>query len=317
MSHHHHCEPEVLLMDNFDTFNLSNYIVINTDGTVSSSSYGTNICSSPFTATSAGPNDHNKYLVYRNQIFSPEDDRNFVIQTIMTGKQTNICCPPFPPNMVPDPNIDYRLASSGQMNLDLDSLVEFGTIITNNVIYAYYGRAKLDQYTNPQIVNLITNQNLFGTASFINMIPIGGICDFNPCNGCFDVSIAYNRCCNTLTWLLNGNNKLCVEYLGCKFDNKDFLVQDLGGNQFVSKMGRILVGFGTFSLLDAAISPHSTSQCFNPFGLVALRSCIEYFNVNRFGENQCFYVTEPDDQNCRLFGQGANLFLKKQIIYNL
>lgn len=317
----HNCdykrEIDVLLKDNFKTFNPADYIVVGFDGVIGTGPCGMNIKSTPFTFTAPDPSDNVKFLMFRNQTFQTSYDNNLVIQTIMTGKQTGLCDIPFPCDMVPDPCIDYRLCCAAQLNVDMFSLISFGTLLTNDVIYALYSRSRNpstidDLYKGTQPLSPLT-------AAFTYVIPIGSVCDTDCCNGLVDVAIIYNKENNALIWNINGNNRYMIDRIGCKLDscNQQYLVQDLGGDQGTVELEEISVGFGTLDFLDATISPHYVSKCCSPYALVRLRPEDQYNDVNCFGQKQLFYINNPLANDYRLFGQGANLFLKKQIIYTI
>jgi hypothetical protein len=312
----------ILVNDDFTNFSVGNkqgeaeffYFTagsfIGNNGTFASSSSGTTIGSVPFSLTVNNDLDHVKWLAYRSQTFTLPDNGELIAETTLSGRCVGVDCNPFPVSLVPNPQSDYRLSAYGPSNIDFTHLMTSDFFITNEVIYALY-----------EI--LPDNKPSYGGpgpdyASFSSLIPVGGKEDYDPATGTVTVGTAYNKACGYIRFLVNGEERYRTPRVG-HYPDPQYISINHGGPETDIVMETVNLGYGIFTLLDGALIG---SNCCRP-GLIALDKPDLYYNpcavpcLPQFqGQKQTFYNT-TDPASLRLWGQGAYMNLKKQVIYTV
>lgn len=308
----------ILVNDNFNTFtfgsepnqwhyhNLGNGVLANA-GLIQSGVNGTTIGVMPATldVTTNSADEHVKWLAYRNQSFNVPTT-GIVSEVTMSSTQLGVDCNPFPIDYVPNPQADPRLISGSITNINLDYLITLDTFFTNEVIYALY---EILPFNKPSYGGSGPDY-----AAFSSLIPIGNLRDYN--NGVVTIGTLVKPTC--ASWLVNGQIRYTVPQLGF-YPEPQYIVRNLGGPPVARTISSINFGFGVFTLLDACLPG---SNCCRP-GLIQLENT-SYYNPCAIscvpGQDnpkvaQTFLV--PNSPGNRLWGQGAILNLKQQLIYTL
>lgn len=312
----------ILIDDNFSTFSVSETpgaaeftyykagSFVANDGSVFSGSNGTTIGSVPYTLSTTNGTDHAKFLAYSSKSYDLPTNGELISEVVMSGRVTGVECNPFPVQLVPNPQSDYRLACFGQANINFAHLVTSDLIMTNDVIYALY--EILPEY-----------KPSFGGpgpdyASFSSQIPVGCRKDLDE-NGYVTLSIAYNRSQGIIRYLVNGEERYRTPRVGF-YPDPQYITNNFGGPQVAIDLDNINLGFGTFTLLDYTLP---SNNCCDRSALIALFDPKLYHNpcdvpcLPQYS-NQSLYIYDPSANiNNRLFGQGAYMNLKRRVVYTV
>jgi hypothetical protein len=308
----------ILLNDNFNTFTFGSapnewfYYSLNgplaNAGFVHSGPEGTVIGVMPATLdnTANSAFEHVKWLAFRNKSYTVPTSGYIISEVTMSSKQLGIECNPFPVEYVPNPQSDPRLISGSIANINLQYLITLDTFFSNEVIYALY---EILPFNKPSYGGSGPDY-----ASFSSLIPIGTIKDYN--NGMVTIGTAVGA--NCASWLVNGEVRYTTPQLGF-YPEPQYVVRNLGGPPVARTISNINFGFGVFTLLDACLPGPS---CCRP-GLIPLENTTYYnpcaISLTPGQDNekvpQTFFL--PNKSEYRLWGQGAIMSLKNQLIYTM
>ncbi len=308
----------ILLNDNFNTFTFGSgpndwfYYSLNgtlaNAGLIQSGPGGTVIGVMPATLddTSSSSFEHIKWMAFRNTSYTVPTSGCIVSEVTMSSKQLGLSCNPFPVEYVPNPQSDPRLISGCIANENFQYQIALDTFFTNEVIYALYG---ILPYNKPSYGGSGPDY-----AAFTSLIPIATTKDY--INGMVTIGTAVGA--NCASWLVNGEVRYTTPQLGF-YPDPQYIVRNLGGPPVARTISNINFGFAVYTLLDTCLPGPS---CCRP-GLITLENTT-YYNPCAIslvpGQDnpkvpQAFLL--PNKSEYRLWGQGAILTLKNQLIYTM
>lgn len=243
------CCPAVELSDwNFDDacpviggvnstwfqFNFGEFVA--NDGTLTCGPRGGLLQSNPFTL--AYPNgpvpqlDHTKWLAYdATPKFIPAGGKLFV-EWIMSLTAFNTTPNPFPAGVLQGEN-DIRLATGGAATIDFVNSLAFDFFLTNDRVYALYERLPFTRGF----------QGDYDSFSFL--VPIAK----RQPSTVHMLQLILDDAAKTVTYNVDGRHGLTVRSVGYRLPNKT-PVADLGGVPADVFPASLVVGFGSFTLLD-------------------------------------------------------------------
>lgn len=279
------------------------------DGIITVTPKGVLIASVPFKSDSVGDLARYRFLAFRTQKFVATELGEIIIETVMAGRQVGVEMHPFTTENVPNPNVDYRLATAAQVNLDFETLVGFHVFATNDMIYGVYERLPWNKPGFCADDGIIRPDY----AAFSYVFPIGDRRDFNDERGSVRVSVAYNKSKGYARWLVNGEERFRVVKVGFHISRK-FLAVDHGGEEVPVSPKLFSVGFGILSPTDFALVPHREHIT----GLIPMYSIDRYIGLRGEGAEQIptapAFVESPS--TAKTFWCGATLSVQEQYIYN-
>lgn len=243
-----------------------------------------------------GGADHAKWLVYANhtassgfQGFDAVPGQELTCETWLGGRTYGTAGHPFG-DAVADPNDDLRLASVMLNTIDPETSTAFDFVLTNERIYAFYGRPPF------------ARGSLGNYAAFSHTIPLAE----RSVSDRHHLAISYDRAAGVVRWLIDGREVLRVDRIGHMLD-RDTLTLDHGGEETLVEPRQLSCGMGLLSLLDGS---YPTNQA-----LVRLSSTPDHYFRPELGEPHAQeFVDEESHTSSRLFGQGASLNMGRYII---
>ena len=240
--------------------------------------------------------DHVKWLAYANHPassgvpgFDAVPGQALVGGARMTGRTFGTAGHPFG-DAVANPDDDLRLAAVALNTIDFESWMVFDLWLTNEWIYAFYerlpsGREQLGNY-----------------AAFSFQIPL---VTRHPGDE-HELSIVYDRAAGTVPWLVDGEERFRVDRIGRRIDRK-YLTLDHGGEEQEVEPKQLEFGIGLFTLLDGRL----------PSGDALVRLSAEpgiYFDPAAAEPTPQTFVDEESNSGSRLFGQGAELRVRRFVV---
>lgn len=289
------------------------------------------INSSPFTFSDPSGLDHVKYLAQQKNPYIAPEEGEIVYEGVISGIQTGLTG--IPPAIVAatgssldgvnDVNSDVRVAGVIFNAVDNDTLLDFAFLLSNEDIYASYGRLPFNRTEWSGTGATGDNYN-----AFTNLIPVGKRNELDPANDFVKLAIAYNKKCNYVRFIVNDEEKFRVNRLGLPLQHK-FRVIDydqpdqLPANAPLLRPRTLQYGFGTISLFDA-YNPQNPGQV-NNIGLVDLTVGGTLPSVNPVINNPNGNTVIADfispyplaGATGTNFGQGANLKVRYVTVYLL
>ncbi len=240
--------------------------------------------------------DHVKWLAYMNHTAStgyPGHDavhgQRLACESWIGGRTYGTENHPFG-NLVDNPNDDLRLAAFAMNTADFETFMVFDFFVTNETIYAFYERLPFGQ-----------GGPMGYYAAFSHQIPVAS----RTLNDKHHLKIEYDRSAGKVRWYVDDEQVFQVDQIGYRLD-RQYLTLDHGGIEEPVDMRQLNCGMGTFTLLDA-YRPTNV-------GLVKLGDVTGSYDPD-VGEPtpEAFYDEESLEEN-RLFGQGAELTMKKYVV---
>lgn len=241
--------------------------------------------------------DHVKWLVYANNTatsgypgFDCIPGQELQFDAWVSGRSYGNEFHPFG-IAVADPDDDIRLANPAVPTIDFENFLVADFFLTNKRIYALYERLPFNR----------TATNNY--AAFTYAIPVAERLPHQQ----HKLTIGYDKSRNLIRWYVGGKEVFRVTRPGYRLASNEHLVIDHGGveEDVVSRQRNI--GFGTFTLLDAA-SP--TQQA-----LVRLSTAPDfYFNTLTGQPTPQTFLDELSLPGSRLWGQGAELNVRKVVV---
>lgn len=256
--------------------------------------------------------DHFKYYIYADQsVAIPERGKTefeFVARVTTNGRGCNSF--PFPPDVVRSTN-DVRLASGGFSAFDPITGMNFAFHLTNDMVYAVYERN----------VTATRSQCMGGQFAAVN-----GFSYFIPVKTrkptmVHSMKIVVDSDRKSVSWVLDKKEVLDVCQVGFRLKKQRcYMVNDLGGHDFVTFPRRLRYGFGSFTFLDyyPACQPDGTanSTCNFPCkreGLVrtAINYALPQYNPILGEPNLAHFYDNLSNRRSRLWGQGSETMLHR------
>lgn len=246
-----------------------------------------------------GGADHAKWLVYADRTastgfagFDAVPGQELSCSATMSGQVFGTGNHPFG-DAVADPDDDLRLASVMLNTIDNETSTAFDFVLTNDRIYAFYGRPPFARGT------------LGNYAAFSHTIPLAT----REPGDRHHLRIAYDRAAGVVRWLIDGEEAFRVDRIGLVLD-RDTLTLDHGGVETLVEPRQLSCGMGLLSLMDGS---YPTNQA-----LVRLSSAEDhYFRTDVGQPAPQVFVDDESDEGSRLFGQGAELDISPFVVSSL
>jgi hypothetical protein len=243
-----------------------------------------------------GGADHAKWLVYADHTastgfagFDAVPGQELSCSATMSGEVFGTEGHPFG-DAVEDPDDDLRLASVMLNTIDNETSTAFDFVLTNDRIYAFYGRPPFARGT------------LGNYAAFSHTIPLAR----RDPGDRHHFRIAYDRSAGVVRWLIDGEEAFRVDRIGLMLD-RDTLTLDHGGVETPVAPRQLSCGMGLLSLMDGS---YPTGQA-----LVRLSSADDhYFGTDAGQPVPQVFVDEESRGSSRLFGQGAELDISRFVV---
>lgn len=305
---------------NYMFFSVPGVVTAN-DGTATVSGSGLTIESSPFKWTIANSLDHVKYLVFKKAPFSTQYPGDEVLfEAEISGAQTGLDKIPDKLkaaagtiNGVVNATSDPRPCCAAFNVVDFTNLLVFDFIITKDMVYALVERLpfNLPQWGGSQQYNAYTH-----------LIPVyTRDTSVDQLDDILHLGISYNYMTGCVKWFVKNKEVFRINKPGYLLEAKYRVTQitPIGQPvypQSVVRSPQLWVGFGTFSLLEESFP-------INPLNLVnvglvnfSMGGYFPYADANAAPINQpavpLNYLADlPEIGNTTIFGQGANLRIKK------
>jgi hypothetical protein len=239
--------------------------------------------------------DHVKWLSYMNHFssagypgFDAQPGQELTCRASVSGQSFGTGRHPFG-DAVTNPDDDLRLGSVAMNTIDFETFMVFDFFLTNERLYAFYERLPFGR----------TAENNYAAFSF--MIPIA---ERDP-GDWHDLRISYDRSAGTVRWIVDGEEVYSVDRLGFLID-RSMLTIDHGGVEELVELRQLACGMGMFTLLDGSL-PSGT-------GLVRLSTASDFYFDTVAGFAPQTFVDEDSREGSRLFGQGAQLRVRRYIV---
>lgn len=247
-----------------------------------------------------GDLDHVKWLVYMNHLastgipgFDAVKGQVLSCEVEMGGQTFGTEQHPFGA-LVDNPQTDLRLGSFAMNTEDFETFMVYDFFITNEEIYAFYERLPFARGA------------LGNYASFSEMIPVAKT---RP-GQLHNYKISYDRAAGTVDYFLDHRKVFTIDRIGSRIDPPRYMAVDRGGDDVVTEMRQLNCGMGTFTLLDGALP--------NDLGLVRLSDQPNYYFDPKYGPpNPAAFWDDASEPGHRLWGQGAELNVKRWIVSSL
>ena len=277
------------------------------DGTETTSAAGLRVRARRFTKTvpqETGPDslagglDHVKWLVFADRTtaaglpgFAAPEGRELAVAATLSARTFGTKHHPFG-GAVEDPGRDLRLACCALNGFDVASWMVFDLLLTNERIFAVYERLPFGRGPG----------GLGAYASFTFQVPVA---ERRPGDE-HELGIAYDRSAGTVRWLVGGEERFRVDRIGRLVDRK-YMTIDHGGAEEDVAPAQLGFGMGMFTLLDGRLPSGEA--------LVRLSTAPDFYFDPAAGEPvpQAF-VDEESRRRSRLFGQGAELRVRRYVV---
>lgn len=243
-----------------------------------------------------GTIDHVKWLAFMNATtpsgvpgFEAVEGQVLRCETTMSGETFGTAGHPFG-SAVADAEDDLRLAAVTMSAIDFETFVHFLFAITNERIYAIYERPPLARA-------------VFGDyAGFVFAVPVAERTSGDE----HKLEIAFDKAAGTVRWLIQNEEVFRVDQIGHLIDREHLLIDHGGTEQLVSP-NQLNCGMGLLNLLDGS-GPGGD-------GLVRLSNAPGfYFDTEAGAPTPEGFVDEASAASSRLFGQGAELRMKRYAV---
>lgn len=243
--------------------------------------------------------DHVKWLAFMNHAstkgypgFDALDNYELSFQTTISGQSYGNEKHPFGKN-VKDVSSDLRLGAAAFNVIDFETFMVFDFFITNSKIYAFYERLPFGR-----------GDVLGNYAAFSFQIPVADrdVDDFH------NLKVSYDKSKGTVKWLIDNKVVFQVNKIGYLIDRK-YMTLDHGGVETLVAPTQLDGGMGLFTLLDGS-NP-------NGKGLVKLSSNPGEYYTPANGNASPSFVDNDSKATSRLWGQGAELKMRKMEILNI
>mgnify|MGYP001823761204 FL=1 len=238
--------------------------------------------------------DHVKFLAYANNFassgqpgFDAVPGQVLTFEARMGGRSYGTEFAPFD---VPNTDDDLRLGSVAMNAIDLETFMVFDFFLTNEQIYVFYERLP---FGRPFLGNY---------AAFSYQVPVAAR---NP-GDIHRLRISYDRDAGVVSWHVGGREVFRVSQIGKRIDPR-FLTIDHGGEEpaLPLVLNQLWPGMGMFTLLDAVLPSGD--------GLVKLSTEPDlYFVPGTYLPLP--FIDEDSLATNRLFGQGAEMYLREYVI---
>ena len=240
--------------------------------------------------------DHVKWLAFMNAAtpsgvpgFEAVEGQVLRCEATMSGETFGTAGHPFG-SAVANAEDDFRLATVTMSAIDFETFVHFLFAITNERIYAIYERPPLAR-------------DVFGDyAGFVFGIPVA---ERNPGDD-HKLEIAFDKAAGTVRWLIQNEEVFRVDQIGHLIE-REYLLIDHGGTEQLVSPNQLNCGMGLLNLLDGSRSGGA--------GLVRLSNAPGfYFDTEAGAPTPGVFVDEASAATSRLFGQGAELRMKRYAV---
>jgi len=287
------------------------------DGTLTTGCSGGILDSKVYTSfqNGLGPNpveDHAKYWAYAKTPIPIPPHGDVVVKwgaSVQTFKTEEN---PFPSAIVE--RNDFRLANGQFMAWDPETGLYFAFLVTNHRVYIVYQRDPIVPVAAGK-----SAQQSFGYASiftFVIPVKIRRTCDWH------DMEVVFHGDSKEVSYHLDGQEVYVVGQVGYLLD-REYMVNDEGGDEVKLWPESVYYGFGTFSGVDyypACQRSESCRSCRYPFireGLTALNDDVTYTSFNPiFGSPVPAVFWDPTSATSnKIWGQGTVTKIRKLIAY--
>jgi len=180
--------------------------------------------------------DNYKYLIFSNEPIELGMYADMVFQWILKDAQTYLARSdqtPFPVQIVNCPGQDFRVATSVVMVQDPETALQFGYLITSDMIYAYYARL-------PDHRDTVGNY-----AAFTFVVPVG----YRLPNDEHKLKIILSKRQRTVRWQIGTRDVFRVIDVG-RYADRQYMTLDLGGGEQDVFPERVYYGFGAMDFLN-------------------------------------------------------------------
>ncbi|MEZ4225473.1 MAG: DUF6081 family protein [Polyangiaceae bacterium] len=245
--------------------------------------------------------DHVKWLAYTNHFadtgfpgYDAKPGRVVACESIVSGRTFGTEYHPFG-GAVDNANDDLRLAAFAMNTIDVETFMVYDFFITNETVYAFYERLPFGR--GPALGNY---------AAFSYAVPVA---NYHPYKKTL-LKIAYDKSAGKVYWFVNGHKVMQVDNIGMRLPSREFMTIDHGGVETPVSPNQINCGMGMFTLLDAHLPSGQ--------GLVRLSNAPNFYFNPEVGEPVGeTYIDDDSLESSRLFGQGAELRVKRYWISSL
>lgn len=217
-------------------------LVFGTDGVVTDDATGLTVNSVPFTVTIPLGIEHAKWLRYYNEVFPLCDTHEVIFEAEIAAQQV-IPSDSIPTDIIPrirDIRDDIRIASAAFNLIDLNTWMVFDFFLSDTAIYAVYERLPNGK---PALGNY---------AAFSSAIWVARRAGVDPLNEFVKLAIGIHKGLGIVTWYVNDIPVFSINTIGYR-THEEYRLIDYGGEEELVDVESVRVGFGTFSLLDAAL----------------------------------------------------------------
>lgn len=238
--------------------------------------------------------DHVKWLVYANHAassgypgFDAIPGQELLFESWISGQSFGNEQHPFA-GAVTNPDDDIRLATTAMPTIDFENFLVADFFLTNRKIYALYERLPFGRAPG------------YNYAAFTYAIPVA----VRKPGQQHHLTIGYDRTAKTIRWLVDDKEVFKVTRPGYRLASRQYMVLDHGGIEEDVDCRQRDVGFGMFTLLDAAgpdmsaLAQLSTSPDF-------------YFNTSTGSPVAQSFWDPASLPSSRIWGEGAELTVKK------
>lgn len=258
--------------------------------------------------------DHAKYWAYAKTPIPVPVHGDVVVkwdaavQTYQTEQN------PFPSALVE--RNDFRLANGQFMIFDPVTKLYFAFLVTNHRVYVVYSRAANPVFNPPPLPKDL-NPDQWAAFTFVIPVKIRRVCDYN------NMEIILHADTKEVSYHVDNQEVFLINKVGYLLD-RDYMVEDAGGQELNAYPTSVYYGFGTFTGLDyypACQRTQSCRSCQYPFvrqSLVKINNDVDFIQYNPiFGPPTpaVFYDPLGESEGNHIWGQGTVTKIRKLIAY--
>lgn len=198
-------------------------------GLLNTSRYNVSIAQSPFPYL-----DNYKFLVFADEPVALNQVNDLVVEWQVDGARTfKTDGSPYPPALLKCPGDDVRLASASFNVWDPATDLYFNFLLTNDMVYAVYGRNP-DQQTQD-----------YNFAAFNFIVPLL----WRKPSDKHSLKVVLSARQRTVRWKIGNKDYFKVDAVGARVD-RQFMTVDFGGADDLVFPASIKYGFGSMTLLN-------------------------------------------------------------------
>lgn len=252
--------------------------------------------------------DNYKYLVFADQPIELNMNNELVVEWEMEARTFNTDASPYPKVLLKCPNDDFRLAAASCNVYDPNTELFFNFLVTNDMIYAVYGR-NADK-RDPQEYNY---------AAFTFVIPLL----WRKPTDVHKLKVVLNKRDNMVRWKIDATEYFRVTSVGARID-RTYMVVDMGGADDSVFPNSIQYGFGSMTMLQAYPAcwrACETAPCIFPAVKEALFKTGNDAAPEQYDPAQgkpypaVFWNSCNPAEKFRIWGQGSVSFFKRLSVY--